>query len=278
MQSLINFIVALPSEAQPLIKYFKLSPCTQAFGVKLYSRDCFRLVVSGVGKTAAAAAVGYLAGAAQTDTHHIWLNVGIAGHPNLPKGSVGIAHRITDQATGATYYPSIAFRAPCASYALVCHDAPTATYAGAAMCDMESSGFFATASRFSSVEFIHSVKIVSDNSASDIEALNRASISAMIETHLTLIEAMATLLKRIATAHLPPVIELPLASLLTRWHFTATQKVQLRELARRWALLRSEQTWPIDGLTDCSSSREVIARLNAVLARTALKLPALVDV
>lgn len=272
MQTLNNFIVALPSEAAPLIDALRLNRCTRARGVKLYRRDNYRLVISGVGKTAAAAAVGYIAGSEPADTRHIWLNIGIAGHATLSKGAVGIAHRIIDQATGATYYPAIAFRAPCASYSLVCYDAPNTTYADEAMCDMESSGFFAAASRFSSVEFIHSIKIISDNSDSDIAALNRTTISEMIKAHLTMIETLAELLERLAERHLAPGIALPIDTLIARWHFTATQQSQLRDIARRWALVRAEHKWPADALAHCASSREVIAHLSAALDQTPLKL------
>ena len=272
MQILNNFIVALPSEAAPLIDALELRRCNRARGVKLYRRDKYRLVISGVGKIAAATAVGYIAGSEPADTRHIWLNIGIAGHATLPKGSVGIAHRIIDQATGQTYYPSIAVRAPCASYSLVCYDAPSTTYADEAMCDMESSGFFTAAYRFSSVEFIHSIKIISDNSASDIAALNRTAISEMIEAHVTLIESFAELLGSIAATHLATVNALPLDTLLARWHFTATQQSQLRDIASRWALVRAEHRWPGDALAHCTSSREVIAYLGAAIDQTPLKL------
>jgi adenosylhomocysteine nucleosidase len=273
MQRLINFIVALPSEAAPLIDALRLSRCTRTSGVKLYQRDNFRLIVCGVGKIAAATAVGYIAGTEQADTQHIWLNVGIAGHSSLPKGSVGIAHQVTDKATGTTHYPAFVFRAPCASYALVCHDAPTTTYAGDAMCDMESVGFFAAATRFSTVEFIHSIKIISDNSTADIKAINRTNIRQMIEAHVALVVSFANLLEDIAVTHLTPAIPLPLDSLLARWHFTATQKTQLTDIARRWALVRSRHHWPTDELEGYSSSREVITHLRAVLDHGTPKQP-----
>ena len=270
MQTLINFIVALPSEGKPLIKSLGLRPCASAHGIKLYQRDNFRLAVSGIGKAASAAAVGYVAGSEPPDTHHIWLNVGIAGHAYLPQASTGIAHMITDQATGVSYYPSIAFRSPCESYALACFDKPTTTYADDAMCDMESSGFFTAASRFSTVEFIHCLKIVSDNSSTDINQLNRTTISGLIEKNLELIETVAGLLQGIATTHLTQPIALPLDGLLVRWHFTSTQQTQLRDLARRWALVRADHEWPGDGILGCASSREVIASLGTILDRVAL--------
>jgi adenosylhomocysteine nucleosidase len=198
MHILTNFVVALPSEARPIIGRLDLKRCEQARGVTLYRREDFRLAVSGIGKAASAAAVGYIAGGEPSATRHIWLNVGIAGHATLAKGTAGIAHRITDQATGTSYCPSIAFRTPCQTYALVCHDKPTTSYAQDAMCDMESSAFFSAASRFSSVDFVQALKIVSDNSAADIRALDRRAISRLVEMNLDIIEAVVGSLREIA--------------------------------------------------------------------------------
>lgn len=272
MRVLNNFIVALASEAAPLIDSLELSRCSESSKVKLYRRDNYRLIICGIGKTAAAAAVGYIAGTESADTRHIWLNIGIAGHSTLAKGSIGIAHRIIDQATGTTYYPAMAFHTPCASYSLVCHDAPDTTYASDAMSDMESSGFFAAASKFSSVEFIHSLKIISDNTSKDIRSLNRTTISKMIAAHVKLIESFAELLESIAVKHLPTVKALPLDILLARWNFTATQQSQLRDLARRWTLLRPEHRWPTGEIFLCTSSHEAIEYLKSELESTPIKL------
>ncbi len=272
MHTLTNLIVALPSEAAPLIDNFRLSRCTKARGLKVYGRDNIRLVIAGVGKIAAAAAVGYIAGTEPADARHIWINIGIAGHATLPKGSLAIAHRIIDRATGATFYPAFACPVPCDSYSLTCHDAPNTAYADAEMHDMESSGFFATASRFSSVEFIHSIKVISDNSARDIGLLTREIISEMIGVHAATVKSFAARLECLADSHLAPGIALPLEALLARWHFTATQQSQLRDIARRWALVRADHEWPGDAFARCKSSRDVISHLNAELEQTPIQL------
>ena len=138
------------------------------------------------------------------------------------------------------------------------------------MCDMESSGFFTAASRFSTVEFIHSLKVISDNPATDINRLNPKTIGGLIENNLELIETVAGLLQGIAMTHLTQPIALPLDSLLDRWHFTVTQQMQLRDLARRWALVRADHEWPGDGILRCASSREAIALLSTILDQVTL--------
>jgi len=272
MQTLTNFVVALPSEAKPIIHRLGLRPDEQTHGLRRYRRDNVQLVVSGVGKVASATAVGYIAGAYPPDTRHIWLNVGIAGHAHLPKGTATIAHRITDLASGSSFYPSIVFRPPCRTSDIVCHDEPTTSYASDAMCDMESSGFFAAASRFSTVEFVHALKVVSDNTAADIGALDRKKITALIDDNLDHIERLADTLNEIDANHLPRTTPLALGPLLERWHFTVTQRTQLRELARRWAVVRPEPEWPWRDLEHCDTSREVLARIGTALDQTKLQL------
>lgn len=265
MRNVVSFVVALPSEARPIVDALRLQRSERTDNVKLYERENIRLIVSGIGKIASAAAVGYIAGNELTECSFIWINVGIAGHAHLPPGTVGIAHVVVDQATASTYYPAIAFPAPCESYALACFDKPTTSYAGAAMCDMESSGFCAAASRFSSVEFIHVLKVISDNSAGDIEALDRSAITTLIEGKLEIIEELAETLERLAERHLPKPIAMPLEALLERWRFTTTQRVQLRDLARRWALVCPESEWPPPRLRFCQSARDVITELTTTL-------------
>ncbi len=203
MQALVNFVIALPSEAKPLINRLGLRQDSSRPDVRLYTRNQYRLLVSGIGKAASATAVRTIVGSEPSDTHHIWLNVGIAGHAHLPKGAPGIAHLITDATTGVSFCPSIAFEPPCPTYALACYDKPTTAYAGDAMCDMESSAFFSAASQFSGAEFVHALKIVSDNSAADIEALDRTAIGLLIENNLDIVTSLAETLERIH-ARRPP--------------------------------------------------------------------------
>ncbi len=197
MRTLINFIIALGCEAQPLIDHLGLKRSSEARGVKLYRHNHYRLIVSGVGKAASASAVRYIAGNEPSGSRHIWLNIGIAGHAHLPKGAPGIAHFIIDTATGGSFSPLIAFQPPCPTYALACYDKPTTNYPADTMCDMESAGFFRAALQFSSIEFIHALKIASDNSAADINALDRTTISLLVKSNLNVITTLADRLGKI---------------------------------------------------------------------------------
>ena len=59
---MINLVVALGSEAGPLVRHFGMSRDRGASGFRIYARDGMRLVVTGVGKINAAGGVAYLGG------------------------------------------------------------------------------------------------------------------------------------------------------------------------------------------------------------------------
>ena len=53
---MLRFVVALAAEARPLIARYRLERLSSAAAFPLYRRGAAALVVSGIGKTAAAAA------------------------------------------------------------------------------------------------------------------------------------------------------------------------------------------------------------------------------
>lgn len=268
MPRCLSFVVAMPSEARPLIESMQLRPLDAPSSTRLYGRDNVRLIVSGVGKVASASAVGFIAGREPPDTQHVWINAGIAGHAELPVGTIGIAHEIVDTVHGSAFYPAITFKAPCESYALTCHDEPTTTYAGNALCDMESAGFFSAAARFSSVEFIHAVKVVSDNAQTDVKSLDRVSITNLMAGALDTVGRLAETLEQLAKIHLPQVPVLPIEGIIKLHKFSVSQKFQLREIARRWAVVRGDEAWPPLQIEECKNSRDIISKLLQILETT----------
>lgn len=268
----LNFITALPSEARPLIDRFKLGQAHRTNGITWYENAGIRLAVSGVGKSASAFAVGVLSGMGSACVQALWLNVGIAGHRDASLGAIGIAHRIDDLATAQVHYPAIVFNAPCASFRVACFDRPTTSYHGDALCDMESSAFFAAAIRTSGVEFAHVLKIVSDNNAEHLETLNRQTITDLVSAQIDVIAEVAERLICLASQVTPePPPESPVAA-FHRWRFSATQALQLRELERRWGLLRPDSAWPPVDLSHCRDARAVLTCLGNLVDSEPLRL------
>ena len=241
----VHLLIALPCEAKPVVDHFRLKRLMSESAFAIYARDNLSLTVSGIGKSAMAAATAYthLLFGKQSDS--IWLNIGVAGHKEAAIGTPFIAEKITDADNGQNHYPTFVASQPCDSLPLSTFSAPQNCYPENSLCDMEASAFFETASRFSSSELIQCLKIISDNDKHSTEQVNPKGVSSLIEKQLPLIDTIIQ--NFIVLADSLPTINDEIPSLLSdRWHFTASEQRQLKALLQRWKLLSPEQ--PIEEL------------------------------
>ena len=83
---MIHIFCALFCEAQPLIQHFKLTELKQFDLFRIYQSEDkeISLTIAGVGKLNAASAVSYHYACINTNSSDIWLNIGVAGHANIP--------------------------------------------------------------------------------------------------------------------------------------------------------------------------------------------------
>lgn len=189
-----NLVVALPSEARPLIKFYDLEVRPGARGFPVYAKDDLRLVVTGVGKIQAAAGTAYLAGFEQNQGRS-WLNVGIAGHCSLPTGTVTFAHKITDYATNRSWYPPKIIDMPGAGAHITTYDHPVADYPTSVVCEMEAAAFYSVATRFSSGELVQCCKIISDNTLFHANGLTPDLIEDLISAHIQSVDSVVQALR-----------------------------------------------------------------------------------
>lgn len=180
MPSPVNFVVALPAEAKPVAAFFHLKRITPHGDFPVYRGGSVSLVVSGIGKAAAAAATEFLQECSDASENPIWINLGIAGHRDLAIGEALLAHRITDAASGRQWRPALVFAPPLRTEDLITLDQPAFDYGQPAAFDMEASGFFPTARRFTKPELVHCFKVVSDNRDNPAAAINGKRVSAWI--------------------------------------------------------------------------------------------------
>ncbi|MDE2813288.1 MAG: hypothetical protein OXM01_09700 [Gemmatimonadota bacterium] len=218
------------------------------------------LIVSGIGKVAAAAATAYLR-ALIGDAPAAWLNIGIAGHGSQAVGTALLAHKVVDAASGKPFYPIFTAPSPCRTTLLHTVDRVQSP-AGDAAYDMEASGFCEAAQRFATSERVHCLKIVSDNPQSPYQTLNAERVEALIESQLDTVaqvgEHLRTLSQQLHALHADPS---GLTELTTRWQFTATQQHQLRGLLARWQTLAPTTPVVNDDLLALQSRNEVLAYL-----------------
>ncbi|MCE2449990.1 MAG: hypothetical protein J4F35_16940 [Candidatus Latescibacteria bacterium] len=256
---MLCLVVALAAEARPLLASHRLQGVS-GHPYRICTGEQTHLIVSGIGKVAAAAATAYLR-ALIGDTPAAWLNIGIAGHGSQAVGTPLLAHKVVDAASGKPFYPTFTAPPPCRTTLLHTVDRAQSP-AGNAAYDMEASGFCEAAQRFATSERVHCLKVVSDNPPSPYQTLNAKKIEALIEAQLDTVaqagEHLQTLSQQLHALHADPP---GLAELTTHWQFTATQQHQLRGLLARWQTLAPTTAVISDDLLALQSRNEVLAYL-----------------
>jgi len=260
---MINIIVALDCEAKPLIEYFKLKRQPD-HAYPVYRTDKIQLIVSGVGKLNAATATGYLAGV--NDTPAAWVNIGIAGHKTHVLGTPCLTHKITDQQSNQSWYPIFIFKTTLATESLGTFDAPENNYEDELLHDMEATGFYQAASRFNSAEFIHCLKVVSDNAENSSREINKQMVSELIHEQIdpiaNFISSLDTHLDNWNNITATPDIY---NAIIKACHFSTYQQHQLKQLLKRWTALRSEQNNLSANLLRLNNSRDILKYLQDAL-------------
>lgn len=264
---MIHLFTALACEAMPLVEHYGLKEQQQDALFRIFTAKDgnITLTITGVGKTAAAAAVSFHHARCGTSPADIWLNIGIAGHADLPLGEACLVNKITDATTSENWYPQILFDTACHVLPLVTLDNPSDNYQPA-LYDMEAAGFYAIASRLGSSELIHCFKVVSDNATSNSNNVKAKQVRQYIEAQYENIDAVLSALTAFST-ELEHTIALPEAyqQFLSQWHFTQTQRLQLQQLLRRWQTLYDD-TGVFDTVSKEDSARSVLRSLTEALS------------
>jgi len=245
----IFIYTALPCEAKPLIARLRLKRLVQIKPFAVYCNETLCLTVTGVGKTAMAAGVAYSRALFAGMDTLIMINIGVAGHKTEPVGTAFIAHKIADAETGRKFYPVLAYSPPCLSATVVTASKPQLDYAHDYLCDMEASAFYETASRFATGELIQCLKIVSDNQSAPAEGLDARQVTELIDCNITQLMLVIDELTRLA-AHIAPLSPACFDRLCQHYRFTASERMQLKNLLTRWQALTCRQPLPaVDGMT-----------------------------
>jgi adenosylhomocysteine nucleosidase len=258
--STIFIFVALPCEAKPLIDHYKLKKDTSIKAFSIFRNDDIVLTVTSIGKTAMAAGVGYTQALHPQNPNPVLVNIGIAGHQDHTIGSLFLADKITDDDTGKRYYPPLSFTPPCPTANLISFAKPQQTYPESALCDMEASAFYETATRFSTGELIQSLKIVSDNAAFPAKNIDPKQVTALIGEQLPRISAILDELVKLA-ACIKPQEAKEFNQLLSQYHFSANEQIQLKKLLSRWRLLSDETETDITAVS-AKNGKEFLALLH----------------
>jgi hypothetical protein len=219
---MLRFVVALQAEARPLVERLGMRPFGEG-PFPVYRGDEAWLIVSGHGKAASAAATAYLHLTAGGEMGRAWLNVGLGGHGQRTLGEGVVAHKISDAASGAAWYPQLVVDSPSPTVPVLTVERVEEEYAPPWVYESEAAGFFPTACRFSVAELVHCYKVISDNPDATLSRrMSSVAVEELIAGSAGKIEAFAHDLAELARelqailAH--PRRELPSAARLQGSH------------------------------------------------------------
>ncbi|MFY9823426.1 MAG: hypothetical protein WAM82_18740 [Thermoanaerobaculia bacterium] len=188
---MLRFVVALQAEARALVERFAMEPAAESPFSVYRGKDAW-LIVSGLGKAASAAATAYLHVVSGGEMGRAWLNVGLGGHSARPVGEGVIAHKISDGASGASWYPQLVVDSPRPTVPVLTLERVEEEYSLPWLYDGEAAGFFPTACRFSVAELVHCFKVVSDNADATLSRrMSSTFLEHLIARNLGDLEAFA---------------------------------------------------------------------------------------
>lgn len=183
----VSWVVALPAEAKPLIKRFRLSRVKkdqELFPVYRSEDESISLVISGLGKALSAAAVAHLAQFVEGGKGgaSVWINFGIAGSGLHDYGETFLASKVVDEGSGRAWYPPAicSRKIDLARREIVTVDQPVSRQIeGSSLVEMEAAGFLSVAAKLTTLEFCQCVKVVSDDPDHSIREINKDRVEEL---------------------------------------------------------------------------------------------------
>lgn len=259
---MVNFVIALHCEAEPLIRRFALKPCGQLGRIAFFASPHIALAISGVGRVQAAIATTALAHRCDSPQRpRLWINLGICGHPSLPLGSPLFAHSIGSGRSATRFYPQPLVDPPWPGHPLVTCNRPEANYPASSAVDMEAHAFFAAAAHVASSEAIASIKVVSDNPSHPARGFPaKDRVARWIEPQLASIERWASeTMEILDQAHSGSQSPPQLADICQSMRLSATERSRLAKLLRQLHHLGATlSTREISRLTKSRDSRSLL--------------------
>jgi hypothetical protein len=262
----MNVVTAFLSEAIPLIDELKLKKAqVPGFPLPLYKNEEHFLTVSGMGCQKVSAAIDHLAKINFTRLTP-WLNVGVAGHGNASIGSAHIVAKCSEQNSPRAIYPPQLFSKIFPTTILRTLNKPSSAYQIDIAYDMEGYGFFKTASKFTTLELIQSVKFISDNPSNPVKKFDKSKVDKIIRSHIHDIIQLINEMETLASSIRPtPEVEISLSKISQFQSFTETQSHQLKKAIRHAFSLKA----PIDEIekaaSQASDSRSAIRKIYQII-------------
>ena len=290
---MIYVMMALYQEAHGLIRELELKKNTAYAPFEVFDNESagIRLVVTGVGEIAAAAATAAVCARDGADAADFLVNIGCcaaggcepadrdmdsgygAAHA-AQTGDLYVCHKITEQATGKTFYPDILYRHPWRDREVVTGMQPLQRAAAhGALYDMEAAAVYQAGIRFFSPDRMLFLKVVSDFGIAGQERMTAEALTGLLEQHVKEVAAFLTNLREAAdeeeTLRNDGILqedETVLERLFAALHCSQTMRASARQYITYAALTGYDwkaelEEWYARGLLPCKDRREGKVRL-----------------
>lgn len=295
---MIYVVTALYQEAHGFIRELELKKNTAYAPFEVFDNESagIRLVVTGVGEIAAAAATAAVCARDGADAADFLINIGCCaaaegaaggcepadrdmdsgyGEANAAQiGDLYVCHKITEQATGKTFYPDILYRHPWKERELVTGMQPLQRAAAhGALYDMEAAAVYQAGIRFFSPDRMLFLKVVSDFGIAGQERMTAEALTGLLEQHVKEVAAFLTNLREAAdeeeTLRNDGILqedEAVLERLFAALHCSQTMRASARQYITYAALTGYDwkaelEEWYARGLLPCKDRREGKVRL-----------------
>lgn len=290
---MIYVMMALYQEAHGLIRELELKKNTAYAPFEVFDNESagIRLVVTGVGEIAAAAATAAVCARDGADAADFLINIGCCAaggcepaDRDMDSGygaahaaqieDLYVCHKITEQATGKTFYPDILYRHPWKERELVTGMQPLQRAAAhGALYDMEAAAVYQAGIRFFSPDRMLFLKVVSDFGVAGQERMMAETLTGLLEQHVKEVAAFLTNLRETAdeeeTLRNDGILqedEAVLERLFAALHCSQTMRASARQYITYAALTGYDwkaelEEWYARGLLPCKDRREGKVRL-----------------
>lgn len=295
---MIYVVTALYQEAHGLIRELELKKNTAYAPFEVFDNESagIRLVVTGVGEIASAAAAAAVCARDGADAADFLVNIGCcaaaegadsgcepadrdmdSGYGAAHAAQIGdlyVCHKITEQATGKTFYPDILYRHPWKERELVTGMQPLQRAAAhGALYDMEAAAVYQAGIRFFSPDRMLFLKVVSDFGIAGQERMTAEALTGLLEQHVKEVAAFLTNLREAAdeeeTLRNDGILqedEAVLERLFAALHCSQTMRASARQYITYAALTGYDwkaelEEWYARGLLPCKDRREGKVRL-----------------
>ena len=265
----IRWVVALKEEAQIILEHFKLKAVNEKTIYPIYKneQETHWLIISGIGRSNAAASTAYLYSFSKASKYTSWVNVGIAGSEKGNYGDLYLVDKISTYQGKKSTYPSTMPKTHLPKMHLFTSDIPISDYSAYELIDMEGSAFFDIASKLTSKEFICLMKVISDGPENDIKEITKSKISNLIKENLLKIIDVISYYERLSEEEFQITKKPDLFyAIKSKWHFTATQSFKLESLLRRIEVYCNNRDLE-EKIKSCKTSHSVIDVLNSKIKK-----------